>query len=272
MYKIQVESDDVEFELSGEAPQFGKDVTLADRESDVLGAADWYKRGYTVAMLFTPQEKELISSVITDTVRDVLRQQNVGGLDQFTLDKYHHFIKGADDLHQRVIEVTRELRMENIAFDWDSLVQRISRCANHPFKAVNDVLGHSFLIVRINRPQSSDYNPPHKDGYLDVWKRTINVWIPIAGVTANSTLPVVPESHLMPESKIRRTVAGALLNGRAYRVPAVVEWNGDNRMIRPAIGPCEGLLFSPLIIHGCAKNFEPDTTRVALELRLSSVT
>ncbi|HYE41071.1 MAG TPA: hypothetical protein VEB23_14130, partial [Ramlibacter sp.] len=67
-----------------------------------------------------------------------------------------------------------------------------------------------------------------------------------------------------------RTTGGAVLNGMPYRVPAIVEWDGHRKMVRPTVKEGEALVFSPLIIHGCAKNLQSDVTRVALELRLSS--
>lgn len=38
-------------------------------------------------------------------------------------------------------------------------------------------------------------------------------------------------------------------------------------MVRPDVGPRQGMVFSPYLIHGGAINLEPDLTRVSLEVR-----
>ena len=79
------------------------------------------------------------------------------------------------------------------------------------------------IIVRINRPKSSDFNPPHKDIYEEVDKNNyippfINLWIPVAGVTMKSSLPMVPGSHILNENEILRTFDGSVVDGNPYRV------------------------------------------------------
>jgi ectoine hydroxylase-related dioxygenase (phytanoyl-CoA dioxygenase family) len=129
------------------------------------------------------------------------------------------------------------------------------------------------IIVRINRPGSMDFNPPHKDIY-EGWDKNgrvpqfVNLWIPICGVTSKSSLPVVPRSHHLTEDKILRTFEGAVVEGNKYRVKAVVEWDGKNDLIRPEVKYGEVLLFSGHLIHGLAKNELEDQTRIALEFRL----
>lgn len=274
MYSVIVDNDEINFQLGGAAPQFGDPVVLAHAEQDILGGTEWYSTGYTVETLLSDVEFQEISAEVTEKVRDLLRLNGVEAPDDFRLADYHKFVAGDDSLHQKIIEVTRELRMPHFKFDFESFIRKVSETIGHPLKSANNASSEidAFLIVRINRPQSEDYNPPHKDGYLPVWQRTVNLWVPIAGVSEKSALPVVAGSHLLPEDKIKRTPAGALLNGKPYRVPAIVEWNGEKAMTRAKVGEGEALIFSPLLIHGCAKNMAEDTTRVALELRLSSAT
>ena len=130
------------------------------------------------------------------------------------------------------------------------------------------------IIVRINRPKSSDYNPPHKDIYGPYDRDSsnyitfINFWIPICGVTDKSSLPIVPESHHIPENSILRTTEGAELENNNYRVNLILNWNGSNQLRRVKIKQGEVLMFSPHLIHGLALNDEMDQTRVGLEFRL----
>ena len=129
------------------------------------------------------------------------------------------------------------------------------------------------IIIRINRPFSTDQNPPHKDIY-ELWDsagyipRFVNLWIPICGVTTNSSLSIVPGSHLIPEDRIRRTFEGGVMDGNRYRVRMISEWDGSNRMERAAAACGEVLMFSSHLIHGMGLNCEKSSTRVALEFRL----
>lgn len=83
-----------------------------------------------------------------------------------------------------------------------------------------------------------------------------------------SSLPIVPYSHLIPEKHIRRTFSGAIIEGRQYHVRFVESWGGSNRLSRSNVKQGEVLMFSGFLIHGLAKNFNDDLTRVALEFRL----
>ncbi|HYE38410.1 MAG TPA: hypothetical protein VEB23_00680, partial [Ramlibacter sp.] len=56
MYKVLIDDDEVEFDLTGEEPKFGPDEVLASREGDILGGTPWYQAGYTVARLFSDEE------------------------------------------------------------------------------------------------------------------------------------------------------------------------------------------------------------------------
>lgn len=127
--------------------------------------------------------------------------------------------------------------------------------------------------MRINRPLSNDYNPTHKDVYerVDNYNyvpKYINFWIPIAGVTEKSNLPLAPKSHLINENMIHRTFEGGKIEGNKYRVRMIKSWNGDNSLKRSTVKYGEVLIFSSHLIHGLAINEETDKTRVALEFRL----
>ena len=130
------------------------------------------------------------------------------------------------------------------------------------------------IIIRINRPNSQDYNPPHKDVYGPYDRKPkdfikfINFWIPICGVTENSSLPIVPKSHLLPESVITRTRSGAQLKKSEYRVNMILDWANSNKLERAKVKNGEVLIFTSHLIHGLALNHEKNQTRVSLEFRL----
>jgi ectoine hydroxylase-related dioxygenase (phytanoyl-CoA dioxygenase family) len=56
----------------------------------------------------------------------------------------------------------------------------------------------------------------------------VNLWIPIAGVTENSSLRMVPGSHKLSEVEIVRTYDGGVVEGNTYRVRMIKEWAGSD--------------------------------------------
>jgi ectoine hydroxylase-related dioxygenase (phytanoyl-CoA dioxygenase family) len=130
-------------------------------------------------------------------------------------------------------------------------------------------LGRDHIQLRISRPGSLDINPPHRDAYLDVWKNVLNLWLPICGCTGQSSLPVIPGSHLFNEQDVFRTPGGgAVIDGNRYRVPGIADARAGMEMIRPNPATDEVLAFTPFLIHGAAFNRNTDSTRMALEFRL----
>ena len=96
----------------------------------------------------------------------------------------------------------------------------------------------------------------------------MNIYVPIAGSTSKSSLPLMPGSHLMPESELVRTADGSQVNGISYTVPCIVDVIGRKfELTRPNPEPGQFLLFSPYLIHGGAANRNADTTRISLEMR-----
>ncbi len=98
----------------------------------------------------------------------------------------------------------------------------------------------------------------------------MNVWIPVAGSDENSSLPVVPASHLIREEALIRTAArSAKISGNTYMVPCISKIHDRiPEMTRPNPQPGQALIFTPFLIHGAAFNTNVDATRMALELRL----
>jgi ectoine hydroxylase-related dioxygenase (phytanoyl-CoA dioxygenase family) len=133
-------------------------------------------------------------------------------------------------------------------------------------------LGRDHVQLRINRPDSTDYNPPHRDGSLPIWANALNVWIPVAGVDELTSLPIAPGSHRVAEEACWQTEAGGVaIRGRQYRVPAIARLRrGPLDMIRTTVAFGQALLFTPFLIHGLAVN-QSNRTRMALELRLDVV-
>jgi hypothetical protein len=196
--------------------------------------------------------------------------------ENFSLEKYHHFVKENAD-HFKVVSKTRDLFSEDFNFPILEMLPKFEAILGFKLSDIDPRSGEKLhIIVRINRPKSNDYNPPHKDIYEEVDKNDyippfVNLWIPIAGVTENSSLPIVAGSHKIPESEIERTFDGGVVEGNTYRVRMIKNWGGSHTLERAKVTYGETLFFSSHLIHGLAVNEENDLSRVALEFRLFKV-
>ena len=124
------------------------------------------------------------------------------------------------------------------------------------------------LLFRVVRPGKPDYNPYHKDTYLDYCHDLVNIFVPVAGCTKETSLRIVPSSHLWPEDRIKRTPKGGDFNGKKFNVPCIVSYKGNQLPVIPNPDREKGefLIFTPYAIHGKSSN-ESAQTRVSIEAR-----
>lgn len=145
------------------------------------------------------------------------------------------------------------------------LETHISTLLNEPVKIFNDD-----IWVRICRPgciSQNDFNPCHKDVYLDFYRNTVNIYLPIVGSNEKSSLKIQPGSHKWSESETIVTKGGACIDGKKYSVDAIVASTKPLNMIRPNPTETQLMLFSPYLIHGCSDNDNENITRMSLEIR-----
>src|SRR5262249_50065009 len=156
------------------------------------------------------------------------------------LSQYHKFVT-TDDNHLKVVRKTRDLFPADFNFPIVDVIPEFEKALGFRLSDIDPKDGTKLhIIVRINSPFSTDFNPPHKDIYEAVDLESyipqfVNLWIPICGVTENSSLPLAPSSHLLPESQILRTLDGGVLQGNKYRVRTIREWGGSNHMVRARV-------------------------------------
>ncbi len=240
---------------------------LFQKHESVIRNCAWKERGYTVHSLLTPPEWAALEANIKRALLKILTEAEVTVPTNFSLDRYHHYVTD-QALHQQVIGQTRFLTYADLGVDFGEIVRRLSEHTGHLLSLHNPLLEKEIVILRISRPQSLDINPLHRDGYLDLWEDVLNLWIPVAGCNAQSSLPVIPGSHYWNEKDVCRTEAkGAAIGGLRYHVPGIVQSHFGLHLVRPNPEYGEALLFTPFLIHGAAVNQNPDTTRMALELR-----
>jgi hypothetical protein len=186
------------------------------------------------------------------------------------LTSYHTDVDEAG--HLATVERTTRLRLKEFAVAPGCLAGLFGAILGIPLSETVAALGRDYVILRINRPHSTDYNPPHRDGSLAVWARSVNIWIPVAGVDRQTSLPLFPGSHRVAESECLQTGPGGVaIAGRRYHVPAIACLrSGALRMTRASVAFGQALMFTPYLIHGLAVN-ESRQTRMSLELRLEVV-
>lgn len=248
----------------------GNDEVIYKKSGGKIDNLPWFKKGYHIIEIFEEQEflnfKWDVSRILVDIINSVSPLENK---QSFQLENYHRFVS-TDFQHQKVIEQTRNLENSDFSIDLRLLCKNIGEKLGLQLSPYIPELNKTHVQLRISRPNSLDINPPHRDGYLSYWEDILNLWIPIAGCNEKSSLPVLPESHLINENKIIRTDAkSAKINGNTYYVPCILKTlDGSFKMHRPNPEYGSALVFTPFLIHGAAINANTDLTRMSLELRL----
>jgi hypothetical protein len=244
---------------------FGDKIILSNEKSDPTFSQKWYEKGYKICNLFNQKEFELIAKEIQNFVCAISKKK-------FNLEKYHKLID--EEEHKKIINKTRNLFDDDFKFSTQKIIKKFEKILKVKLSDIDPLKNKKIhMVLRINRPNSYDYNPPHKDIYQQfdetgIIPNCINFWIPICGINKNSSLPVVPKSHKIPENKILRSLTGCVLNDNKYRVRGILKWDNKNELIRPKINKKQVLIFSSHLIHGCAINNQKNTTRMSLEFRL----
>jgi hypothetical protein len=249
------------------ARQWGEDVVLLANAIDITKNTAWAEAGFTVCDLFS----EPIHTTFRTNCRELLlsrwRKAGLTVPNDFSLDQYHLLV--ADfNAHLAAVEQTKLIDVENFPVPITKLEERISEICGQPLRVKNPFDQQCVFHFRVIRPNSTDNNPLHRDVWLEDYDNCINLYIPIAGSSTLSSLILVPESHRWPESKIEKTIGGAVMNGMKFNVPAVTAIDGDYLIIRPDPKQHQVLVFSPYLIHGGAANLQQDKTRISLEIRL----
>ena len=256
---------------------FGQDEVLSNALSDPLFDQKWYKKGYKVFNAFNEKKFQKIKKGVKKTIINTLKEKNINH-ENFSLENYHNFIKHEED-HYKIVSKTRDLFNKDFEDSIRDLKRDLEKSLNIRLSNKNPKNNETaHIIIRIIRPKSNDYNPPHKDMYEAIDGNSdstyfskqlpiINFWIPICGLSSNTSLPIVPGSHLINEKEILRTQEGAIMNGNKYRVRLIKDW-GDNKFLRPIMNYGDVLIFSSYLIHGLGTNDNDKTTRMSLEFRL----
>jgi hypothetical protein len=188
------------------------------------------------------------------------------------LEKYHEWVASEAD-HLKIIQASCDLRFSQLGLDPKEFTRYFADLVGLNLSPTIPILDKDVVQLRINRPGSTDYNPPHRDGSLPHLAPTFNVWIPVVGVDETTSLPILPGSHAIAEADCWQTQpGGAMMGGNPYRVPAIGRLrNGPLEMVRAPVRFGQALIFTPYLIHGLAFNKSDTKTRMALEMRFQIV-
>lgn len=242
---------------------WGDDRVILSEDINLLDRTDFNDVGHKIfPVSSTPDAniewnvflKRLIESKITEITSR-----------QIDAEKYHLHIN--DEEHKKIINAMPYKKDESIEiYEFATYMEnRVSELLKRRVKIFNND-----IWIRICRPSSmSDYNPCHRDIYLDFYRNIVNIYLPIVGSNEKSSLTMHSGSHLWNEQDIVVTMGGAYFkhSDKKYSVDAILKSRIPLEMQKPNPSVNEFILFSPYLIHGCSSNDNRDITRMSIEIR-----
>lgn len=256
----------IEYNPEGEVT-YGDKTILLNQAHDLTKLTSWHNRGYSVEKLFDDRLTRILRDNSIGLLKNVWSDVGLNVPDDFDPSNYHRLVAD-DENHLKAVNQTKLISINNFPVDIYFLEKRISDLLNEDLVTRNPFDGQRVFHFRVVRPNKGDNNPLHRDVWLEDYAECINLYIPLVGSNENSSLVILPESHLWPESVVERTRNGARIDGKLYNVPAVTSINKDYQLVRPNPREDEVLIFSPYLIHGGAVNLNQDLTRISIEVRL----
>jgi len=236
---------------------WGENLVMIDNDVNLIKNTDFNDSGYKVIDI--TDYSELLRRFIKNEIKFRTNKE-------IDLSNYHHEI--GEEEHKLILNsMPYKTNMNPEILEFSNYLEKtVSDILKEPVKIFNND-----LWIRICRPTSycdNDYNPCHKDVYLNFYRNIVNIYLPIFGSDENSSLLLQPGSHKWNENETIVTKGGAYFKyiNKKYSVDAIVSSKTPLEMIRP--NPREGqmLLFLPYLIHGCSDNAN-EITRFSLEVR-----
>jgi hypothetical protein len=237
---------------------WGNNSVMLDNDINLLKNTDFDFCGYKI--LNIENYNKLLQNFIRNEIYFVTKKY-------INLTNYHNEI--TDDEHTLILNSMpyKKNMYPDVCEFCNYLESYISHELKEPIKILNDDLW--FRICRPSKVSENDFNPCHRDVYLDFYRNTVNIYLPVIGSNDNSSLKIQPGSHKWPESETIVTKGGAFFKStnKKYSVDAIVASKQPLEMLRPNPNEDQLMLFSPYLIHGCADNNNENTTRISLEIR-----
>ena len=236
---------------------WGENFVMIDNDINLLKNTDFNDNGYKIIDI--ENYSELLQRFIKNEIKFTINKD-------IELKNYHNDI--TEDEHKMILNsmpYKTNIYSDIHAF-CNYLEKTISDILHEPVKIFNND-----LWIRICRPNNyceTDYNPCHRDVYLNFYRNIVNIYLPIFGSNENSSLLLQSGSHKWNENETIVTKGGAVFKyiNKKYSVDAIVSSKQPLDMIRPNPKNGQMLLFLPYLIHGCSDN-NNDITRFSLEVR-----
>jgi hypothetical protein len=263
--KYAVNDTTITYEAAGET-QWGPNTVLLNESSD-LTATSWRQPGYAIEPLLDTARYTFFKKGIHELLFRCWRSAGLTLPDDLSLEQYHVVARTQQE-HLAAVEKTKLLSVNDLPLPISEIEERISAICGVPLRTRNPYDDQSVFHFRVIRPNSADNNPLHRDVWLEDYAACINLYIPVAGSNARSSLILLPGSHYWPESRVEKTVSGAVIGNVRFNVPAVTAIEGAYTVVRPDPKENEVLVFSPYMIHGGAVNLNANETRISIEMRL----
>lgn len=238
--------------------KYGENYVMLDRDINLLQKTDFDNVGYKI---FDIQPvNDLMQRFIRNEIYFITKKD-------ILLENYHNEITNEE--HTAILNSMpyKKNMYPDVKEFSDYLEKMVSEILGESVKIFNDDLW--FRICRPSKLNDNDYNPCHRDVYLDFYRNIVNIYLPVVGSNEKSSLTVASGTHKWSESDTMVTSGGAHFKtqNKKYSVDAIVASKMPIEMIRPDPSVSQLMLFSPYLIHGCAQNNNEDTTRISLEVR-----
>jgi len=241
-----------------ESSFWGKDKVLIDDDINLLTKTEFNLKGYGIFSI--KEYNDFLKKFISKNISIILGKD-------LDIEKYHTHVN--EEQHKQILNSMpyKKNNSEELHIFSKYLEEFMSDLLKEKVKIFNDD-----IWVRICRPSiisNEDFNPCHRDVYLDFYRNTVNIYLPIIGSNEKSSLFMEKSSHLWNENMTSTTKGGAYFknSNKKYSVDAIVQSRIELNMIRPNPDINEILVFSPYLIHGCSDNKNEDITRMSLEIR-----
>lgn len=265
--RLHLDGQPVAYRVEGAPVAETSEQVLLAHDTDLSARAPWAGAGFAVVPGLPGPAQRQLQAGLAELLREALRTAGCPVAPDFDIAQYHQVVGDDPARHLAVIAQTKAYGLARLPVAPALLEQLVSAACGQAVRAHNPNVDEAVFHLRIVRPHRSDQNPLHRDAWLPRYRNALNIYLPVAGSTAQSSLVLVPGSHYWPESAVERTAGGAIYHGVAYTVPGVLRPVRPLHPVRPNPGPDEVLVFSPYLLHGAAANLNADATRVSLEMR-----
>lgn len=238
----------------------GVDISEQIRPADRV-AASWKKSGIVTLRLDNEEMVAQLRSIVRFFFpRDVAHYRNMDS------EEYRNLVVIAQE------EINARGVVKQLAGDCKDIICQMLG-TNYPLVQTN-------VYLRAARPSITNATESigwHRESfYGESMEHSINFWMPIDGVNAESAMWYVPDSHLIPDSEIatenivdrsvERYSAGHRI-GLLYSPKKIVS-GIDFSVTKPfCVLPGEATIFSGALIHGSAVN-RSERLRFSLDFRL----